>query len=162
MSIVNRNRELTSRDAEMEVGACISYWTICHLEWAVGTLGKRLSHICLFKDSCFVSCWAFSICDWLSLSWLNLELLFHITPLNNWMHINKYFLKTAVDPCSSQSETKAQSCGACFIQMTALWRPVQQRFSVLLLWSSNCHFNAVSKSLHRTCCERWVFLTPPL
>lgn len=74
--IVNRNRELTSRGAEMDVGSSICYWSICQLEWAVGPLGKRLSHLCLFKDTCFVSCWAFSICGWLSLPWLNPELLF--------------------------------------------------------------------------------------
>lgn len=119
--------ELTSRGAEMDVGSSISYWSICHLQWAVGPLGKRLSHLHLFKDTCFVSGWAFSICGWLSLSWLNPEWLFHVRVLNNWTHIDRYSPKPAVDPCSSLSGTNAQTCGAYFIQMTPLWRPVQWR-----------------------------------
>jgi len=80
---VNRSRELTSRGAEMDVGSSVSCCFICYLEWPVGSLGKRLSHLCLFKDTCFVSSWAFSFCGRLSLSWLNPELLIHIRVLNN-------------------------------------------------------------------------------
>lgn len=162
--IVSRNREVTSRGAEMDVGSSVSYWSICHLEWAVGPLGKRLSHLCPFKDTCFVSCWAFSISGWLSLSWLNPELLIHIRPLNNWTPINRYSPKTAVGPCSSLSGTNAQSCGAHFIHMTLLWRPVQWRADSLfycfglataisMLWASSCTGPAV---------KGWGFLPPPL
>lgn len=160
--IVYRNRELPSRSAEMDVGSSISYWSICHLEWAVGPLGKRLSHLFLFKDTCFVFCQAFSIFGQLSLSWLNPRLLFRIRVLHNWTHINRYSLKTAVDHCSSLSGTNAQSCGACFIQMTVLWGPVQWgAASVLLLCSSNCHFSVVS-SCTGPDVKGWGFLPSPL
>ena len=161
---VNRSRELTSRGAEMDVGSSVSCCFICYLEWPVGSLGKRLSHLCLFKDTCFVSSWAFSFCGRLSLSWLNPELLIHIRVLNNWTHVNRYSLKTAVDPCSSLSGTNTQSCGAYFVHLAPLWRPMQQRAdslsycfglvtSISMLWTSSCTGPAV---------KEWGFLPPPL
>lgn len=80
----------------------------------------------------------------------------HMWVHNTWTHVNGYYLKTAVDPCFSLSGRNVQSNGAHFIQISPLWRSVQWKADSLSCFLSltTLLFNAVSKFLNKTYCER--------
>lgn len=139
--MVSSNRELTWRGCRG--GCCIICFLLIYLppskEEAFPTLSFQ------------VSSWAFSMCSWLLLSWLDPELLFHVRVLTLADTPPKL-----VDLCSSLSGTKAPLCPVLISSncSSVEAHAMEGSFSVLLLWSGNCYFGAVFKSLHRTCWER--------